>query len=456
MAHTGRTPSPDPRFAPPSPFSRLVAAHAASVAGDGCFVASLAGSLFFSQPTNEARAKVLLYLALTSAPFALIAPLLGPALDRRRGGRRLLLVLSIAGRMVLALLVARYITRSEPAGLLVYPLSFGVLVLQKTYGVAKSALLPAVVADDAALVRANSRLNIVSTVAGAVGALPAYGVHAMLGSEWSLVLAAAVFLVAGFLALKIPAVETHQTRAQQRLEREELHQPSVLLAGSATAVLRGAVGYLAWLTAFALKGDKLALGTALLLYGLGVFTGNVLAPTLRQRGREEALLATSMVSAAVLVALGSAAGSTFGFVVALGGLGVGASAGKLAFDSLLQRDGPDAVRGRAFARYETRFQLSWVVGGLIGLVPMSGELGLLLLALVLLFGASSYGLALQTARRRGVYRTRLLPEAVDRALRGAGADAVSRVTGRLRSRRRRPSPRAAPPSDDPDHLPPGA
>ena len=35
---------------------------------------------------------------------------------------------------------------------------------------------------------------------------------------------------------------------------------------------------------------------------------------------------------------------------------------RLAFDSIVQRDAPDANRGRAFARFETRFQLGWVLG----------------------------------------------------------------------------------------------
>ena len=41
---------------------------------------------------------------------------------------------------------------------------------------------------------------------------------------------------------------------------------------------------------------------------------------------------------------------------------------KLAFDSLVQRDAPDANRGRSFARFETRFQLVWVIGALLPLL----------------------------------------------------------------------------------------
>ena len=64
---------------------------------------------------------------------------------------------------------------------------------------------------------------------------------------------------------------------------------------------------------------------------------------------------------------------------------------RLAFDSLLQRDGADAARGRAFARFETRFQIVWVVGGLVAvLFSGGGRAGIFLVALVLLFGGLSY------------------------------------------------------------------
>ena len=151
--------STDPRFAAPTPFARLVYAHAASVAGDACIFVSLAGSVFFSSPTSAARGKVLLYLLITIAPFAVVAPVLGPALDRIQGGRRLLVVLTALGRAVLCLTMALYILKPSPEGLLIYPLAFGMLVLQKGYTIARSSLVPAVVKEEGDLVAANSRLR---------------------------------------------------------------------------------------------------------------------------------------------------------------------------------------------------------------------------------------------------------------------------------------------------------
>ncbi len=75
-----------------------------------------------------------------------------------------------------------------------------------------------------------------------------------------------------------------------------------------------------------------------------------------------------------------------GFLVA-----AGAAIGRLAFDSLVQRDGADAARGRAFARFETRFQLAWVGGGLLAvLFPGGGRAGVFLASMVLLFSGLTY------------------------------------------------------------------
>ena len=109
--------STDPRFAEPTPFARLVYAHAVSVAGDACLTVSLAGSLFFQNPAGAAREKVLLYLILTMAPFAIVAPVLGPMLDRSRGGRRMLVIVSALGRAAICLAMAQYVSKAAPEGL---------------------------------------------------------------------------------------------------------------------------------------------------------------------------------------------------------------------------------------------------------------------------------------------------------------------------------------------------
>jgi MFS family permease len=417
----------DHRFAEPTPFARLAITHAASICGDVCLTVSLAGSLFFSVSPGQSREKVLLYLIITMAPFAVIAPLLSPLLDRIRGGRRLMILATCAVRGVLCLFIARYVNASGAEALLIYPLAFGLLVMQKTYSIARSALVPSLVGGERELVTANSRLAIIAVVGGFVGALPAIGAYKLFGAEGSLILAALVYALAAMLSWQIPRVEREQVGPDTELEKEELHAPSIILAGSAMGLLRGAVGFLTFFLAFGLRYNDEApwvFGLVLVLSGVGGFIGNILAPHLRKIAREEVILAGSLVLPAVgcLFAARSAslAMTTFGALL----IAAGAAAGRVAFDSLLQRDAPDAIRGRSFARFETRFQITWVAGALIpvAIPPVYQDLriGLFVLAIGLGFAGLSYIAGMRAAReavarrRRRMERTR---ETVERGFR---------------------------------------
>jgi hypothetical protein len=197
------------------------------------------------------------------------------------------------------------------------------------------------------------------------------------------------------------------------------------------AMLRGCVGFLSFFAAFALKSDLFALGVTLGAAAVGGFVGVIAAPIARRSEREEVIVASSLVLPAVFTLVGAIVGGTFGFMLAAFAVAIGAAAGRLGFDSLLQRDGPDAVRGRAFARFETRFQLVWVIGGLLGVIPITPKFGLFVLSAVLLCGAASYVTALSAARRRGT-RTTLMPDSVDRAITRSRAHALDRVRKRFR------------------------
>jgi hypothetical protein len=108
------------------PFGRLALTHVLMTAGDTLFAVSLAGSLFFSISPTAAKDKVLLYLLLTMGPFAVVAPALGPLIDRSRGARRAMVVASAVGRAALCPFLARDIH-----SLLLFPEAFAMLVLSK-------------------------------------------------------------------------------------------------------------------------------------------------------------------------------------------------------------------------------------------------------------------------------------------------------------------------------------
>ena len=229
-----------------------------------------------------------------------------------------------------------------------------------------------------------------------------------------------------------------------RLEKEEIHQPSILLAGSAMAVIRIAVGVIVFLSAFSFRDDNIKLFIVLGAYGVGGFAGNLIAPVARRHAREEVILVTCLLGAAAFVLFGAlVGGSTGGAALAAIAVATASAAGRVGFDSLLQRDGPDAARGRAFARFETRFQIAWVFGALFGLIPFGEGVGLFALGLLLLFAGLSYLAALRTARTRPP-RTTLRPEAVDRAFVKAKGELRERYQRNREERRKERSGRDAP------------
>jgi hypothetical protein len=123
----------------------------------------------------------------------------------------------------------------------------------------------------------------------------------------------------------------------------------------------------------------------------GSFLGAAVAPGLRRRLVEERILqgCLALVTAAGLLAVWI--GGRPAAALLAGAVGAAAGAGKLAFDSIVQRDAPDAIRGRTFARFETHFQLAWVAGAALPVaVRIPSGTGMGLLALTSAVALSSY------------------------------------------------------------------
>ena len=374
------------------PFSRLARAHALSTAGDALVAVGLAGSLFFSISPDAARSRVALYLVLTMAPFAVVAPLLGPLIDRQRGGRRLMVLVSLVLRALLCLLMADHVD-----DLFLFPLAFGTLVLGKAYGVARASLVPALVAEDHELVQANAKLTLISGLSGVVASLP--GVLLLqIGATWVLLLATLVFAAGAVAGSAIPAARHSPPRTPR--ERAELRGLGILLAASAMAVLRAAVGFLAFLLAFSLRTEGAPawwFGIILGASAVGALVGAAVAPPLRRWVREERILLGSLITVSVVAAVAIELGGRPAAALLGGFVGVAASAGRLCFDAIVQRDAPDADTARTFARFETRFQLAWVLGAFVPVVAsVPRSFGYGVLAVVTTVAAATYA----TGRRR--------------------------------------------------------
>ncbi len=423
-----------------SPFTRLARVHAVSTAGDALVAVALAGSLFFSIPTGEARGKVTLYLLLTMAPFALVAPLVGPAIDRAKGGRRFMIIGSAALRMVLCVLMMR-----DLDSILLFPEAFALLVLQKGYQVARAAYVPTTVETSTELVEANSKLALISGLMGFVAVGPGVVATKLAGGGGgAMALAVVTYAGAVVIGFRLPKNQVASQPADDA-EVEELRGAGVLLAASGMALLRGIVGFLTLLLAFDFRGNGQPgwhFGVVAAFSVFGALIGSAGAPRLRSLSNEEQLL-TGMLLLTVAGAVGAAllggwqGASVLGFIV-----GVSSTAGRAAFDSIVQRDAPDANRGRSFARFETRFQMSWVVGAFLPVVIyISVFWGFVIVGVVSAFASFSYIVGSTAARHRHQEREASGAAAravqIDDRLSEVSAEVSDRVTGAAKSVRRR-------------------
>ena len=185
--------------------SNLIELTAAGGFGDAFVAVALAGTLFFSTSVQQARGQIALALLITIAPYAILAPLIGPLLDRVKQGNRYILMGTLLARGLLCFGMAGAI--HDPVTVL--PAAFGILVLQKTYGVTKAAVTPRLLPSEITLVTANARSNLGSLIATSTGAVVALGVDKIAGGHSTgaalvLWVATAIYLAATILGLRLP------------------------------------------------------------------------------------------------------------------------------------------------------------------------------------------------------------------------------------------------------------
>ncbi|MEL6892888.1 MAG: MFS transporter [Actinomycetota bacterium] len=423
------------RLQPPRPptskFTRLAMTHALMMGGDAAMVVALADSFFFSVDLDAARTQVMLFLAISFAPFLFVAPLIGPLIDRVAGGRRFMIQAVAVSRIVLLILMARSID-----GLALFPLVFASLVLQKTYVVSKSALVPSVVRSDEELVEANAKLGLVAGIVGAVMVAPAAVLLKTIGPSGALGYGVILFGLALASSTRL-AKEVVADDAPDSVETTQLHSGRLQITAVAMTVLRANVGFLFFHLAFYLRGlDKgtLLFGAAVGLSALATMSGNAVAPRLRRQIGERTMLSSALaVSCAAAMTLALLSGPIAGVVLACV-VNFCAAIGRLGFESIVQSDAPGANRGRAFASFETRFQLAWAVAAFAAVaIQVPGDVGYLIVGWLAVGALVYLRVGVQRVRteatvfarlRRSVSATRLRAGSADREA-SAGDDRLA-------------------------------
>jgi len=247
--------------------STLIELTAAAGAGDAFVAVSLAGTIFFNTSLDQARGKVVLFLVVTMAPFAVLAPFIGPALDRVQQGRKYLLAGTLLARGLLCYAMSAAV--SNPITLL--PAAFGILVLQKAYGVVRASVVPRLLPEQITLVSANARSQLIAVITATLAAGLAAGIQVIGGAAWVLRVGMLIYLAAMVPALRLPdqvdsppvtvPVGFGQERGPTRLP--VLTMVSGLLAVAVVEPARGSRGrhpWGAWLSARGRRASRLTSG----------------------------------------------------------------------------------------------------------------------------------------------------------------------------------------------------
>ncbi|HET9079234.1 MAG TPA: MFS transporter [Trebonia sp.] len=434
----------------------LIEMTAVSSAGDAFVTVALAGSIFFSTSVDQARGRVVLFLIITMAPFAVLAPFIGPALDRIQQGRRFVL----AGTMLTRGLLCYAMSANVADSVTLLPAAFGILVLQKAGGVVKASVTPRLLPARLSLVTANARTGLISLAASAIAAGAAAAVQATVGTAWTLRAGLLVYLAAMIIALrlpeqvdvpvaapspmpapgreppvradvpraraKVPPTRPDMPRATLPLEAGEKPDgeprgrsgrwrtlskvgPVVAEAMMVNAVLRAFSGYILFLLAFLLRtvnlgtlfGHPVSHNLALGALAVGLSAGSLASMILGSffKGRAPQLIMFTVLIIAPLVTAVCALG--FGLWAAVGVEATAifcASLAKLGQDSIVGREIGDEIRTSTYSVSETLNQVANVVGGLAGvLVSMldNGQAGLGIAA-----GGLAVAAVLLVAKRR--------------------------------------------------------
>jgi len=417
--------------------SSLIELTAAGSIGDAFVAVALAGSLFFSASVSEARGRVAIGLLITIAPYAILAPLIGPLLDRVRQGNKYILIGTLLARGLLCWGMSGAIGNAVT----LLPAAFGVLVLQKAYSVTKSAVTPRLLPSEITLVTANARANLGSLIATSLGAAVALGIDKIFGgggggAAWVLRVGTFVYLAAMIIGVRLPAtvdvaeeavppaeMNGHAQRPAATLPLASTPRrrsviphvgPVVGEAMRANASIRVFYGFMLFFLAFILRSehfghikDTVALGGLAVAIAVGGMLGTGIGSALRAR----APLAMIFTVLGLVTMISAACAIVFGLwsilLVALAAA-IGQTLVKVALDSVLQREIPEETRSSAFAFSETVHQLALVGGGLIGLalsLTGSGLTGLTFAAVGLLLAMCW----LVVSRRRRIVSTRHQP-----------------------------------------------
>jgi MFS family permease len=147
-------------------FGRLLGVRVVSLAADGLFQTSLAGSIFFSPERATTAGQAAAGFAVLLLPYSVIGPLTGPLLDRWRRTR--VLALGNLMRAVIVVAAAVSLVVTGPTRLAFFIAALAAVSIGRLHSAAALAALPHLVTGNR-LVPANSVWTVAGLADGAMG-----------------------------------------------------------------------------------------------------------------------------------------------------------------------------------------------------------------------------------------------------------------------------------------------
>ena len=366
-------------------FRRLFAIRLTSQFGDGLIQFGLATLFFFSPEKASTAHGVAAAFAVLLAPFTLVGPWAGVFLDRWR--RRQVLLVGNLLRVVLTLLLV-WAMAAAGEGLLVYVLALAILSINRFLLAALSAALPRVV-DGELLVTANSVAPTLGAGAAFLGAAAGVLLHRVLpsgGPNGSLVVAAAVLLAASLLPLRLGAGRLgpdHRPTGSE-IANQLRHLAHGLADGARHVVARrtpaNALAVMAihrfiygamFIAAILVSRNVLAdpantdagfanFATILGASAVGFALAAVVTPVVHEWISPHLWIVLCLVLGAASQLLLTITLTRTTMLIGSVLLGLAVQGGKIAVDTIVQRDTDDEFRGRAFSLYDMLYNAAFV------------------------------------------------------------------------------------------------
>lgn len=380
-------------------FRLLTSVRVLSQGGDGAFQVGIATAFFFDPTSATTPVDIAAGFAVLLAPFTLVGPFVGPMIDRWHR-QRIVLVGNLI-RLALVGAIGASIILDAPKPLL-YFFALATLSINRFLLAALTAGIPQVV-DEEDLLTANAIMPTMGTIAAAIGAaiggvitVLAPGVSDNRLAVLALGAAAVAFGTSSLTATALGkralgpvaridgkefASETvhllRELRAGYRHLRDRVTPLNALAVMAAARLLYGLMFVAAILISrhilstpgsaeSSIKHFTLVLGFAAIGFGLAA----ILTPAFARRiDRHDWIVACLLLGAAgqTLLAISSSSWALLGAAIIVS---FSVQGGKIAVDTIVQRDTDDAFRGRAFALYDVAYNTAFISAAVVGAVVL--------------------------------------------------------------------------------------